>query len=920
VRNPKQGAIVRVSPDGAQSEVIAHGFRNGYDLTFDPRGSLWLVDSDGERDQYLPWYSPTRLFDVAQGMHHGWMLAGWARSWNRPAWFFDNTERIVEIGRGSPTGIDVYCHDQFPTSYIGGLLSCCWSLGRIYHFPLTPDGATYSSRAEVFLESTGNEGFAPVDLAVGPQGDLFVAIGGRGTRGGVFRISYPSVPPSSSKTASDAADTNRSSLEAVLSANQPLSSWSRAAWIPTAKNLGRAAFEEAARDGARSPAERIRAIEVLVELFSGVPIQLAKSITETADSLVTARVAWALSRRPPQHGGELFLSELTHSEEPWIERAAWESLGALPELNQAGLTADWDDLSEERPRRVRAAAVLAAARLNQETFAHLETSRSSFSWRLAVLWAKHFRHQLNGSEITVAREILAHCKETSLKLEAVRILQILWGDVQVEPTPPYVYAGYALQPTEWRISDSDTLQVMRTVESLFPSGNESLDFELSRLAGMLDSVSLPLIYALSAKWSATSRVEGDIHYLIVLSRLPGPRSQEVTNRTASALTELHPKMTRGEMYASRFWPERISETFTALSERDPALVEAVLIHPQFRAPAQSLFGLTMSKPQQLRAAERLLETVDDDWSADLVRLVGTLPVTTHQPRLREVWDHAFSLRDAVTAVLANSPQEDDRARFIEMLRVGAQETIPVAAKALASLSRTRQPQEIAVALDAMRQHVREKQAGDTITSLDRLLAIWLDGAPTPAIELQRKPTAVYERWLNRFQYLFPDEAAQLAVSPEQDAAALLSRLPLLDWSVGDKQRGEIAFQRLTCARCHAGPARLGPDLSGVGQRFSRQDLFQAIVDPNRDVSQAYRMSQVVTAEGRVVVGQIIYESPEATLVQTSADTTVRIADDEILSIDKSPLSPMPTGLLRNATDEELVDLYAYLQQLSAKSK
>ena len=91
-----------VSADGRTSEVVAHGFRNPYDLAFNGRGDLFTVDADGERDQYLPWYAPTRLFDVAPGMHHGWVLKGWQRSWNRPASYLDNVDRLVAGGRECP--------------------------------------------------------------------------------------------------------------------------------------------------------------------------------------------------------------------------------------------------------------------------------------------------------------------------------------------------------------------------------------------------------------------------------------------------------------------------------------------------------------------------------------------------------------------------------------------------------------------------------------------------------------------------------------------------------------------------------------------------------------------------------------------------------------------------------------------------
>jgi putative membrane-bound dehydrogenase-like protein len=192
VEKPQCGAVVRFSPDGKNSEIIAHGFRNPYDMAFNSYGHMFTVDADGERDQYLPWYTPTRLFDIAVGQHHGWVLNGWKRSWNRPEYFFDNVPRLAEIGRGSPTGVEVYRHRQFPTHYYDGVFSCCWTLGRVYYFPLKVKGSSYETKKESFLETTGDVGFAPVDLAVGPNGDLFVAIGGRGTRGSVFRVSYGS--------------------------------------------------------------------------------------------------------------------------------------------------------------------------------------------------------------------------------------------------------------------------------------------------------------------------------------------------------------------------------------------------------------------------------------------------------------------------------------------------------------------------------------------------------------------------------------------------------------------------------------------------------------------------------------------------------------------------------------------------------
>ena len=56
---------------------------------------------------------------------------------------------------------------------------------------LTRDGATYKGEPGVFLEAQGENGFAPTACAVDERtGDLYIAIGGRGTRGAVYRVRH----------------------------------------------------------------------------------------------------------------------------------------------------------------------------------------------------------------------------------------------------------------------------------------------------------------------------------------------------------------------------------------------------------------------------------------------------------------------------------------------------------------------------------------------------------------------------------------------------------------------------------------------------------------------------------------------------------------------------------------------------------
>jgi putative membrane-bound dehydrogenase-like protein len=934
VAKPRQGVVLRVSPDGKQTEVVADGFRNPYDLGFAADGSLLLVDADGERDQYLPWYSPTRLFDVATGRHHGWMLDGWIRSWNRPSWFFDNVPRVVEIGRGSPTGAVVYRHRQFPDRYRNAVFSACWSLGRIYCFPLEEDGPSVSSKMEIFLQPTGSAGFAPVDLAVGPTGEMYVAIGGRGTRGGVYRIEYGSFDRVPTGPRAGAAELND-----VLAADQPLASWSRARWMPSARKLGPAAFAQAVLDDRLPDPQRIRAIEILTELFGGVSDETASEIMRGGNAVLKARLAWSIGRTSPLAlpDRNRRLAQLTHEADVRVQRSAWEALLDLPAMDDDALNkANWSAAFELNPPRVRAATIAVAARMDSwgELPACRERLRKpdTFTYAtLTLLRRKVQRDELTHADFAAALDALSAVNSPALRLEAVRLMQLCLGDVRVEPTEPDVYAGYQPQkplPADHPLLDRAVATLIGILDECGtgapagaparprdPDGQECPSYlvrETARLLGMLGRGQGELPAKLAALWTEASTVEDDIHYFIVLSRLPGDRSADVTRRTAAALARLQHKMRRGGMHSSRFWPARVSETFGKLLDRDPALARALVAEPLFGLPEHGLFAGRMDEVHRRQATERIIGNLADadQWTTELVRLTASLPPEKRRSLLHELWESP-SLRDAIATELAKQPHVDDRPLLLQTLEFGEPRTVRMAADALLKLAAKPTPADMAAAVSAMRQFSRDKQYDDANAALDRLLAAWTSQQASPrSVAVDQR----YQRWSTWLTETHPDLAKKLQ-SPSADFASWSKRLSGIAWDQGDAARGKKAFERRSCARCHTGHSRLGPDLAGIGRRFSRDDLFTAIVDPSRDVSPAYRVTQIETTSGKLISGQVLYESPESMLFQTDPETTVRIRQDEIATIRKSPLSPMPVGLLREATDEELADLYAWLQSM-----
>lgn len=281
--DPVGGCVLRFSPDWKQVEVVAHGFRNAYGMDFGSDGELYTFDSDNERCVCLPWYEHTRFYRVQVGGHHGWLGPKKAATWRMPPHFPDVVPPVATLGRGSPTGVAMYRHAQFPARYRGGAFLCDWTFGQVHFVALKKKGSCYEGTPEVFLKAMGEEGFAPVAAAVHPKtGDLYVAIGGRGTRGAVYRIRH-----TAGSKSLDPAEVKR--------------------WQPAARSLEHTAYLDMQRRPdvlITDPHFHRRVMELAVRHEARIPaaerLQLLKDHAETRDRALlqlAARLARGLDRR-----------------------------------------------------------------------------------------------------------------------------------------------------------------------------------------------------------------------------------------------------------------------------------------------------------------------------------------------------------------------------------------------------------------------------------------------------------------------------------------------------------------------------------------------------------------------------------------------------------------------------------------------
>ncbi len=108
---------------------------------------------------------------------------------------------------------------------------------------------------------------------------------------------------------------------------------------------------------------------------------------------------------------------------------------------------------------------------------------------------------------------------------------------------------------------------------------------------------------------------------------------------------------------------------------------------------------------------------------------------------------------------------------------------------------------------------------------------------------------------------------------------------------------------------------MGPDLTGVGRRFSPRDLLESILNPSRAISDLYGNTIMHMRDGKSVIGRIVYlgeNTVQINLNMFNPGETVRLNRKDIASMERSPHSPMPGGLLDRLHQEEILDLMAYI--------
>jgi putative heme-binding domain-containing protein len=129
----------------------------------------------------------------------------------------------------------------------------------------------------------------------------------------------------------------------------------------------------------------------------------------------------------------------------------------------------------------------------------------------------------------------------------------------------------------------------------------------------------------------------------------------------------------------------------------------------------------------------------------------------------------------------------------------------------------------------------------------------------------------------------------------------------------DTAKGAVVYEK-SCAICHqlgGKGAKVGPQLDGIGARGVDR-LLEDILDPNRNVDQAFRSTTLTLKNGQFVSGLLLREEGEVLVMADAQGKEVRVPKNTVEERSVSQLSPMPANLAEQIGDGEFYDLLAFL--------
>lgn len=326
-------------------------------------------------------------------------------------------------------------------------------------------------------------------------------------------------------------------------------------------------------------------------------------------------------------------------------------------------------------------------------------------------------------------------------------------------------------------------------------------------------------------------------------------------------------------------------------------IDGLLANADRRATGLALIGAAQRKADLPRVAKLARDAQEKEpVRKAAVQALGQLPSGEAVAALGGLTDDELLGNEAVAALGRLAQHRGDKTTAGQALKV-LQDAVtakgPARAAALSALAGTRPGTQW-----LLKQHARKALPADLVADAGRLLR------NSPYVDLR-----------NKARIDFPPPR-RLDPKKRPALAQLLGR-------AGDAGRGRKLLAAsinndMQCLKCHAIRGlggQIGPDLSVIGKKASKENLFESILNPSKAIADQYLTWQIETTKGLSLVGLLVEETPTAITLRDGNGKDTKIDKKDIENRVKSPKSLMPDDLLVYMTEDDLVDIVAYLFEL-----
>jgi putative membrane-bound dehydrogenase-like protein len=140
---------------------------------------------------------------------------------------------------------------------------------------------------------------------------------------------------------------------------------------------------------------------------------------------------------------------------------------------------------------------------------------------------------------------------------------------------------------------------------------------------------------------------------------------------------------------------------------------------------------------------------------------------------------------------------------------------------------------------------------------------------------------------------------------------------------GDAEKGKkllaaSAKNDMQCLKCHTihgVGGQVGPDLSVIGKKASRENLYESILYPSKAIADQYLQWKIDKVDGISISGLIVNETPTTITLRDANAKDTKIDKKDIDTKTKSAVSLMPENIIAYLNEDDLTDIVEYLFSL-----